>query len=372
MSTTTTNKSSQATSMAELLQKRDQAVKALHKGDKVTGVITKLTPGEILMDINAKTEALVIEKERRLMRTLLSMFKVGDTVTANVISPESERGFPVLTLRGYVEDLSWKKLFAIQKNQERIPVVVRESTRSGFLVETHDGVVGFLPNSHVGFTQNHEEMVGKEIKVGVLELTRETKKIIFSQKSVVSTEDFHKATSGMKIGDTIMATVSTITPFGLFASIPQKEKKAENMEYVDGLIHVSEISWERTPSDLTSLFTIGQEIEAMITNFDDNAKRIDLSIKRLTTDPFEDAIKGLSVDQKVTGKVKEINDTGVVVDLPAAQEYALTGLIRKDKIPPTVTYEVGKSIQITISQIDTKKRKILLVPVLTEKPLMYR
>lgn len=357
-----------ARTMADLLKAHTESFIPLHKGDKVTGIITKLTPQETLMDINFKTEALVIEKDRKLYKNLISVVNVGDTVTANVISPESEKGNPILTLRQFVEEHIWGKLADEQKKQERIDVVIKESTRGGLIVESKEGVVGFLPNSHVA--NNSESMtVGNTIKVGILELTRETKKVIFSQKSVVSVEEFHTAVKEFKAGDKVKVTVSTITPFGLFVAISQKE---DTKKTIDGLIHISEISWERTPAELASLFTVGQEIDVLIVGFDDNAKRVDLSVKRLSADPFEEAVKGFTVDQRVSGKVKAISEQGIIVELPAVGGVVLDGMIKKDKIPPTVAFEIGQSVSVTISQIDIKRRKIALSPVLTEKPLTYR
>lgn len=360
--------------MAELLARQSTSVTPLHRGDRITGRISKLTSSEILMDINYKTEAIVIEKERRLLKNLMSLLKLGDEVTAVVISPESEKGNPVVTLRHYVDDMGWEKLLGIQKKQERIPVIVREATRGGFLVETKDGIIGFLPNSHISFKQGGEDMVGKEIQVGVLELHRETKKIIFSQKSVVSLQDFHAAIKEWKVGDNVTAIISGVTPFGLFVQLPKNNQDStdeEKLEYVDGLIHISEIFWEKTPSELQSLFAVGQDVNACIVSFDDNAKRVDLSIKRLTKDPFEDAVKQLAVDQRVSGTVASISDMGVSVEL-VANGVRIEGIIRKDKIPPTVRFEVGKKTNAIISQIDTKKRRIVLVPALLEKPIGYR
>lgn len=362
--------------MAELLQKQKSPFNPLHRGDIIKGKITKLTTTEILMDIHYKTEAIVIEKERRLLKNLISLLKVGDEVSAVVISPESEKGYPVVSLRHYVDDLAWKKLQDIQNKQERIAVRVQEATRGGFIIETTDGIIGFLPNSHVSFKQNQEELVGQEIKVGILELNRESKKIIFSQKSVVSLEDFHKATKGWKAGNKITGIVSGITPFGLFVSIPKKVDKAasdyDTQDFVDGLIHISEISWERAPMDLQTIFQGGQEIEAVITGFDDNAKRVDLSIKRLTIDPFENIAKHFTLDQKVSGTISQVSDAGISVTLSVEGNQIAEGFIRKEKVPPTMKFEEGKKINAIVSQVDSKKRKIMLVPALVEKPLGYR
>lgn len=374
MNTESTNKAP-AKTMAELMKKQQTSFTPLHRGTQVAGKITKLASSEILMDINYKTDAIVIEKERRLLKNLISLLHVGDTVTATIISPESENGHPVVSLRHYVDDMAWGKLSSLQKKQQRISVVVQETTRGGFIAETEDGIIGFLPNSHVSFKQNQEDITGQEIRVSILELNRESKKIIFSQKSVVSVEDFHKAVSAWKIGQKITAFVSGITPFGVFVLIHKETSTPtsnnEKMDTVDGLIHISEIDWEKTPVNLHSQFSLGKEVTGIITKFDDHAKRVDLSIKRLTADPFEAAAKQVTVDQKVSGTVKNIADMGVTVDLEI-DGRTIEGLIRKEKIPPTMKFEIGKKIPVIVSQIDTKKRKILLVPSLVEKPIGYR
>ena len=116
------------------------------------------------------------------------------------------------------------------------------------------------------------------------------------------------------------------------------------------------------------MFTVGQEIDATIIGIDREAKRVDLSIKQLSIDPFEQLSKAFTIDQKVTGTVKDVTPTGVVVTL----ESGVEGLIRKEKIPPTVTYTRGSKITATVSQIDKKRHRIVLLPVLLEKPIGYR
>lgn len=359
------NKSSKASSMAELLQKQKSSFPSIKKGEVLKGKVTKLSSNEILLDINAKTEAVVLEKERRMMKQLLGILQVGSEVTATVLNPESEMGYTVVSLRRFLEDTLWTNLQKQQKSQEKVQVTLVEGTKGGFIVETTDGVMGFLPNSHIT-GQQHQQMVGKTIDVVIVELDRENKKVVVSQKAIAGDENFKKAKEKIKVGQTLEVSVAHITSFGMFVSVP-----LEADIIIDGFIHISELSWDKV-TDISAMFTEGQKFDAIVIGFDDRAKRIDLSIKRLTTDPFDEILKAFPVDKKVTATVTEVTDQGVQLDLGEVASISVEGLIKKDKVPPGTTYTSGQTVTATVSQIDTKKRKILLVPVLKEKPIGYR
>lgn len=358
--------SSKATSMAELMQKTPPtAVKTVHKGDIVTGTITKLTSSEILVDIGAKTEAVVLEKDRKNLRNMLAVLKVGDTVSVSILNPESDMGYSVVSLRRFIDDMLWKKLENEQKNNTPIGGTIAEITRGGYLVDTSIGLSGFLPNSQItpGIATEENDIIGQKITVYVLEVNRQAHKIIFSQKPVVSEEEFIKLTKQFSVRQKVSATITTITSFGMFATVQLKEEKGS----VDGLIHISEISWEKV-EDIGSSFMIGQTVEVAIIGIDKEAKRLDLSIRRLIEDPFEELAKKYAVDQKVTGNVLEVGTSGTTIDLASG----VTGFIRKEKVPPNVSYKVGDSITATVAQFDKKRHRIELIPVLKEKPIGYR
>lgn len=367
MTSTNPSTGSGSKTMAELMAKQKSSFITVHKGDIVKGVITKLTSSEILLDINAKTEASVMEKDRKLVHVMMTTLKVGDTVDAQVLNPESDNGNTVVSLRRFMEQKVWEKLADLQKNQEKIDVVVRGITKGGYLVDTPQGVDGFLPNSHVSFKQDTNDIVGKTLSVMIAELNRETHKLIVSQKPVIGQADFDSIIKTLKTGQKVNAIVSHITAFGVFVNIPVKGKKDEET-FLDGLIHISEVAWEKV-TDLSNMFEVGEEVEAVIIKIDTNSKRIDLSIKQLTTDPFEEVAKKYSVDQKITGKVQKVTEQGVVIDL--GEEY-IEGFIRKEKIPPTTTYKEGQELTLTVAEIDKKKHRMYLAPVLLDKPLMYR
>ena len=359
--------SSKATSMADLMARHAQAFTVLKKGEKLKATVSKITGSEMMVTLPNKNEALVLEKERNLFKQMVGLLKLGDSVEVSVLSPENEYGVPVVSLRHFMEDKMWGSLEALQKSQEKVSIEVKEATKGGFIVESENGISGFLPNSHVAADEDTNTLVGKMIKASIVDLDKEQNKVIFSQKGIVSPEEFKKLTSNLKAGSTVKGTISGITTFGLFVSLPRADKNG----YLDGLVHISEISWEKV-EDLSELFTMGQEVEAIVVGVDANAKRIDLSIKRLSKDPFDEIVKEYPVDRKVSGEVVSIGEVGVVVALPAVGELAVDGLIKREKISPNTSYEVGQKINVTVSQIDSRKRKILLSPVLLEKPLMYR
>lgn len=333
-----------------------------HKGDMLTGTITKLTSGEILVDINAKTEAVVLEKERNILNKILSSFVVGDKVPVQVLNPESDFGYPVVSLRRSVGDITWDRLSKLQKRQEPVEVMLDMATKGGYLVTTGDGISGFLPNSHTSSLENPQGLIGKKIKVVVLELNRELNKIIFSQKQVMGSGDFQKLIRNLKVGQKIDAVVSNVAPFGVFLSIPVDDKKL-----AEGFIHISETSWENV-ENISDLFKIGDKIKGVVLSFDKESRRVNLSLKRLSADPFEKKLDEFTMDKKLKAKVTKIISTGVLLDLGDN----ITGLIKKEKIPVETTYKEGMVLDVAVAAVDKKRHRVEVVPVLLEKPIGYR
>lgn len=356
--------SAKVTTMAELMKKTASTpFISPHKGDMLTGIITKLTSPEILVDINAKTEAVVLEKDKKILNKILSTVKVGDKVEITVLNPESDQGNPVVSLRRSIDNASWEKLDIFKKSQEVLELVVNSSIKGGFLVTSMDGASGFLPNSHTSILHNPQSLIGKQIKGVVLELNRPLKKIIFSQRQAMSIKDFEKIVKEFKIGQKIDAEVYSIAPFGIFVSI-----NTSSNEEVEGFVHVSEIVWGEEKPNLSEKFQINQKVNASILDFDKEARRINLSIRKLTHDPFEEKVKEFSADKKFKAKVSKIIPSGVLLDLG----NGLTGIIKKEKIPANVSYKEGSEIQTVVSSIDAKRRRVVLSPILKEKPIGYR
>lgn len=350
-----------ATTMAELLAKSQSSVVSLKRGDTVKGQITRLSKNEIYVNIQAKGEAFVLEKDFRLQRILLNTLNVGDEVEVSVISPESDNGYPVVSLRRYLEEITWKKIEVYKKSQEKIDAMVTDVTRGGYLLATNDGITGFLPNSH---TLASQLSVGKPTQVVLADANREDHKVLFTQKITMPVEEFEKVTAALKKGTKVQGRVASVAPFGYFITLtPGKDED----KTVDGLLHVSELSWDRT-DDPMNLYKVGDELETVVIGIDREARRIDLSIKQLTADPFDELKEKFPVDKKVSGRVLRLEEGNVILDLGEEVE----GMIKKEKVPPNTSYEVGQTVNATVSALDSRRRRIELVPVLLEKPLMYR
>ena len=363
----TSNNKTRSTSMAELMAShKSSPFVTLHKGDIIEGTITKLSSSAVLVDVNAKAEAVVLEKDKKILHNILSSLSVGDKVNVQILNPESDMGNPVVSLRRFLDGKLWNNLEELAKNKTVIDIVIDGVIKGGLLV-SGDGISGFLPNSQLSFASHtmtegsSQNIMGSKIKAIVLEVDRATHKIIFSQSHVLNQKDFEKEIKGLKIGQKVTTLVTNVTPYGIFVSVPNGER------VIDGFMHISEISWERV-SDTSSLYNSGDSLEAAITGFDKEARRVNLSVKKLKIDPFDEKIKNFSVDKKLSATVIKILSTGILLDLGDE----IGGFIRKEKIPPTVSYKAGDLVNVTVSEIDLKRRRVVVVPVLLEKPIGYR
>ncbi len=359
-SDTTTNTSTRGSLMAQLLEKHKTAFVGLKKGESVKAKITKLTSGEILVTMGAKTDAYVLEKDKRILHNILSKFKVGDEVEVNVLNPESETGQPIVSLRRYLGQIAWKKLEELQKSKEQIEVKVAEAAKAGYVVDTDFGISGFLPNSHT----SQQLAVGDAVKATVLEFNREDNKIIFSQKPTMTEEQLLEVMKKFKVGQTVSGKISNVVPFGIFIAL---------QDGVEGFVHISEVSWDKV-DNLSDLFNAGDKVETVITKFDRETRKISLSIKRLTLDPFDKLVEDFPVDKKVSATVLKVEEAGVLLSFDGVGEDAkdVEGYIKKEKIPPTVTYVVDQKVEVVVSEHDKRRHRVYLTPVLKEKPIGYR
>lgn len=364
LSGASSNSNTGATSMADLMAKQKATVNAFKKGEHVKGTINKLSRSEVTVNIGGKSEAVVLERDKRILSRILSLFTAGEEVTVQILNPESEFGMPVVSLRRYIDDLAWENLAAKQKKQETIDVTVVDVTKGGFVVATESGLTGFLPQSHTQYQQASTITSGTKLAVSVLELQRKDNKIIFSQKATMTPEEFDVLTKKLSIKQKIEVTVSNITTFGLFVVVPIPKSDGVAL---DGLIHISEIAWDKV-ADISELYTVGQTLETIILSFDKDAKRVDLSIKQLTEDPFAHIVNTYPVDKLVKGEVVRTDAAGVWINLGDGVE----GVIKAEKIPPTMTYTIGQTVNATVSEVDSRRHRLVLSPVLMEKPIGYR
>lgn len=362
-------KNPEPTTMEELLALTGYVIKGVKKGDILEGKITKVTPKEITIDIGGKTEGTVIDRELQNYRDALLALHVGDTVTAQVIVAENERGQAVLSLRRNIIDKRWNDLTGFQKENVTVDVVVKDAIRGGFLVD-YGGIRGYIPQSQLegSIAKQLDRISGKKLQVKVVEVDKDTNRLVFSQRAVSEAELLAKqkdVLDALTIGETYNAVITGIVPFGAFAklSVVKEEKTHE----IEGLIHISEIAWEKV-EDINQYLKAGDTIKVKVIGVDQTTGKLTLSIKQLLPDPWESVLDMFEKDSQVTGTVTRVTPYGIFIALSPGIE----GLIHISKISPGEEPKAGDEINCTIEDIQPEKRKISLSMTLTEKPIGYR
>jgi small subunit ribosomal protein S1 len=343
--------------MDDLLAAADASVKQLTVGEIVTGQVLSLRKHEVLIDLGAQGVGFVPRREVGFSRALAE----GDEVTASVVDPELDNGYSLLSLRKAAKDRGWEEVAVKQEEGEIIEVVPYDANRGGMLVE-YEGVRGFLPVSQlsaehyprVGSSDKDEilqrlnSLIGKSLKVRILDSDRKANKLIFSEKEAVK-DGLAKRFESLKIGDTVSGVVTGVVDYGAFV----------NVDGIEGLIHISEISWERV-SNPADYVKVGATIEAKIISIDKD--RLSLSIKQLTQDPWLDEVEKFKVGESVEGTVTRITPFGAFVQISPAVEALVhvSELGEGENADPEKVFTLNDRKKFVILDIEKESRKISL------------
>jgi ribosomal protein S1 len=357
------------TTMEELLQANGYQLKGIKKGDVVDGVITRVSPKEITVDIGSKTEGVVIDREVDQYKETLMMLKPGDKVTVHVIVAENDRGQSVLSLRKHIFEKRWTELTDAQKAGTTLEVIAKDQIRGGLLVD-YGGVRGYIPQSQLdgGMMKQIDRLTNRKLIVKVMEVDQPTNRLIFSQRAVSEEANLAKQKAlleAVAIGDTVDAKVTGVVPFGAFAKF--SVTKDETTHDIEGLIHISEIAWEKV-EDPNQYMKVGDQIKVKIIGIDANTGKLTLSIKQLLPDPWNDVLNMFEKDTQVKGTVSRVTPYGVFVTLSPGVD----GLVHISKLTPGEEPKSGDEVTCMIEDIQPEKRKISLSMSLTEKPIGYR
>ena len=347
--------------MEELLASSNKKVISVSRGQEVEGTVISITDQEVTLEIGAKSEGVLPKKD------LPQDLKLGDKIKAYVVLPENESGQTVLSLnfsqtrtvrkgRG----IPWDRYKGAQRERIKFNGKILEFNKGGVIIET-DGVRGFLPNSQIGFdiiNKSTQDLLGQNVSFLINEVDEGANKLIFTQKGLAS-QDAKEAYKDLKRGDKIKAKVSVILPFGMILETDQKLK---------GIVLPSESSWEMV-SDLTTLFKVGQEVEAICLGVDEELGRVNFSIKQNSEDPFVKLAEDYPADEVVKAEVLNVTDTGVTFAL----KDKLEGFLPASKIPADTKYSVGDQVTLLVDSVDTQKRKVNLAPFVTSTAgLIYK
>jgi len=341
--------------MDELLASADD--KPVVFGDTIEGTVLSVKKHEILIDLGARGVGMVPRREVAFGRQLAE----GDIVSASVVDTEMDDGMVLLSLRKAVKDKGWDEILAKLEASETVEITPFDANRGGLLVE-YDGIRGFLPVSQlsaehyprVGGSDKEEilqrlnGLVGKPIRVRILDADKKTNKLIFSEKEAIKdglVERFAK----LSIGDVVKGVVTGVVDFGVFV----------NVEGIEGLIHISEISWERvnSPSDYVK---VGDIVEAKIIAIDKD--RLSLSKKQLQEDPWLNEIAQFDKGDKVEGTVTRITPFGAFVQISPAVEALVhvSELGEGSDVDPEKIFTLNERKEFKVLDIDKEGRKISL------------
>jgi len=357
------------TTMDELIAQVGYTLKGIRKGDVVEGKITRVTPKEITIDIGGKTEGVVIDRELENYRDMLMALNVGDTVVCQVIVAENDRGQSVLSLRRSIFEKRWDTLSTIQKAGDPVEVIFKEPVRGGILVD-YGGLRGYIPQSQLdsALSKQLDKISGRRVMVKVVEVDKETNRLVFSQRSVTEGASLAKQKellSSLTVGESVQAVITGVVPFGAFAKLTV-EKDGEKHE-IEGLVHISEIAWEKV-EDPGQYLKTGDSVKVKIIGVDEATGKLTLSLKQLLPDPWEHVLDMFEKDTTVKGVVSRVSPYGIFVTLSPGVE----GLIHISKVTPGSEPKPKEEISCLIEDIQPDKRKISLSMSLTEKPMGYR
>jgi len=349
--------------MEELLAQTGYAIKSVKRGDIVEGTVISASSRSLLLDIGGKGEGVVHEKEMPYVSDIVANLKPGDTIAVQVVNAENDRGQVVVSLRKTAMNKRWDVLKENLDKKEDTDIIIRELGKGGFLVD-FQGLRGFLPLSQADgeLTKAGDKASGRRTKAKVIEVDRDANRLVFSQRAGVTSEKQKELLKKVEVGNVYPAEVSGIVAFGAFVNV-----KVEKEDTLPGLIHISEVAWEKV-ENVSDYFKQGQKLEVKVIGVDKKSGKLTLSLKQLLADPWEDVAKVLSVEEVVRGKVTRVSPYGVFVSLLPGIE----GLIHISKLAPGEEPKVGEDIECNIEEINPDKRKVSLSIVSHAKPIGYR
>ncbi|MDR1969840.1 MAG: S1 RNA-binding domain-containing protein [Candidatus Nomurabacteria bacterium] len=337
--------------MDDLLAGTDAAV--LEPGVVIEGKIISVKKNEILVDLGAHGVGLVPRREIGFGKK----YEIGESVATSVVEPELDNGYVLLSLRKAAKDRGWDEIQKVVEDGKSIEVVPYDANRGGLLIE-YEGVRGFMPVSQLSaehypratdkdeILRRLHELVGKPMAAQIIDVDQKANKLIFSEQEAIKDGLADRLTS-LKISDVVKGVVTGIVDFGAFV----------NVDGIEGLIHISEISWERVAS-VADVLKIGDQIEAKIISIDKD--RLSLSIKQTTTDPWLDEAAKFHIGNDVEGTITRITPFGAFVQISPAVEALVHVSELGEGSNPEKLFKLNEKKSFRVLEIDAENRKISL------------
>ncbi len=345
--------------MEALLRKNKPS--QIKKNQEIDAKIVSLSKKGGLFDIGAKAYAALGALEVKEISTYLPYLKVGSVVRVRIVTPESKDGFPVVSMRKFFQKGKWEILHEKKEKEESIEVVCGEYGKGGVFVDFM-GIRGVIPKIQLTepYMSEPEKLSGQKIKVKILEVDEEKNRLVVSQKVAalnISQKELHARFDKIKEGKAYKAKVLGVSDFGIFCEV----------EGVEGLIHISEISWEKVRS-AADYVSVGEEIEVSVVEKNAADMKLNLSLKRLTGDPWKDIEKKYPKDKELDGELVRKEKYGYFVRLAPGIE----GLVHISKLTGAESLKIGDKIKVFVERVNEKDRRMSLLLPQKVTPVTYR
>ncbi len=342
---------------AKALKAWEQVTKLFEENKPIEGIVTHKVKGGLNVDVGIP--AFLPGSQIDLQRVLDFDQYVGQTIVANILKLNKKRGNIIISRRKYLSEQRSevrKQVLDTLKEGQVIQGQVKNITNYGAFIDI-GGVDGLLHITDMtwGRIAHPSEMlkIGQTITVKVLSFDKNNEKISLGLKQL-SDNPWQKVADTIKVGDKIKGKISSITDYGLFVEIQRG---------VEGLVHISEVSWTDRINDLHTKFRVGQEIEVVVVSLDVANRRMSLSIKQLDKNPWDSVNEQFKVGQKIKGIISNITDFGIFVQLLPG----IDGLVHISDLSwtehinhPTDIYKKGDEVEAVVLGIDKENKKISL------------
>ena len=341
----------------ELIQAIEQSLKDFKDGDLVAGTVVKVDRDEVLLDIGYKSEGVIPAKELSIRQDVdpSEVVKVGDHIEALVLQKEDKEGRLILSKKRAQYERAWSRIEEIMRRGETIKGPVIEVVKGGLILDI--GLRGFLPASLVELRRVRDlhPYVGQELECKIIELDRNRNNVVLSRRAFLeeSQSEGRKAfLQSLRKGERRRGVVSSIVNFGAFVDIGGG---------VDGLVHVSELSWKHVdhPSEVAS---VGQEVDVDVLDVDLERERVSLSLKATQEDPWREFERKHQTGEVIDGQVTKLVPFGAFVRVGEGIEglVHISELSEQHVESPEQVVQVGEQVRVKVVDVDVPRRRISL------------
>ena len=340
----------------EIVPNYDATINIFNEGDIVTGLVVRIDKDEVLVDIGYKSEGVIPVSELSIRKSVNTSDEVtmGEEIDALVMQKEDADGRLILSKKRAKFEKAWKRIEAAHESGEPVQGTVIEVVKGGLILDL--GVRGFLPASLVDIrrVQDLGEYVGQQLSCRVIEMNRNRNNVVLSRRAVLEEERKEvrqQIIDELNVGNVVEGTISNIVDFGAFV----------DLDGIDGLIHISELSWTHInhPSEVLQ---VNQKVKVKVLDIDRDRQRISLGLKQTQADPWEQIVSEHNVGDVVEGKVTKIVAFGAFVEIYAGIEglVHISELANRHVERPDEVVSVGQVVPVKVIEIDSDRRRLSL------------